>query len=118
MSVLEAHAWPGNVRELAHSVERAVLMAEAGTVTLGAAELTLGSGAPRSTPPRSGPDRALQDLPLEEIERIFIQKALTRYGGDVRRAADHLGLSRSALYRRLQQISGAPVSTSDDDDRG
>jgi DNA-binding NtrC family response regulator len=118
MSVLEAHAWPGNVRELAHSVERAVLMAETGTETLGAAELTLGSGAPRSTPPRSGPDRALQDLPLEEIERIFIQKALSRYGGDVRRAADHLGLSRSALYRRLQQISGAPVSTSDDDDRG
>jgi DNA-binding NtrC family response regulator len=90
---LVRHRWPGNVRELAHTVERAVLLAPAGATSVAARDLGLqaGAGAP-----------AAADLSLEEAERLFIEKALARHGGDVRGAAQQLGLSRSALYRRLQ----------------
>ena len=87
------YLWPGNVRELDHAVERAVLMAKGTRVHV--ADLGLGL-------PRSGAN-ALEDLSLEEVERLLIQKALVRCEGNVRRAAEVLGLSRSALYRRLQR---------------
>ncbi|HEY0782305.1 MAG TPA: helix-turn-helix domain-containing protein, partial [Thermoanaerobaculia bacterium] len=45
----------------------------------------------------------LEDLPLEEVEKVLIEKALARYGGSVSQAAQALGLSRSALYRRLEK---------------
>jgi DNA-binding NtrC family response regulator len=88
---LEAHGWPGNVRELDHTLERAVLMAHDTRVL--AADLGLRGG---------GPGARLEDLPLEEVERVLIRKALERHGGNVSQAARALGLSRSALYRRLQ----------------
>jgi len=94
--VLLAHSWPGNVRELAHAVERAVLMAEGPGRAIRARDLALRGPV---APPSAG---ALDDLPLEEIERLFVRKAIARHGGDIRRAAAQLGLSRSALYRRLQ----------------
>ena len=91
MQVLLEHAWPGNIRELDHAIERAVLLAQAEQVR--AVDLALrGSGA---APPR------LEELTLEEVERLLIQKALSRYDGNVSRAAQALGLSRSALYRRI-----------------
>jgi DNA-binding NtrC family response regulator len=92
VAAMESHAWPGNVRELDHTLERAVLMAT-GT-TLRAADLGL-----RGT---AGAAPRLEDLPLEEVERVLIRKALERHGGNVSNAAKALGLSRSALYRRLQ----------------
>jgi DNA-binding NtrC family response regulator len=88
------HPWPGNVRELDHAVERAVLMARGDTVT----EEALGL---RRTPESS--TTRLEDLSLEEVERVLVQKALHRHHGNVSRAAAALGLSRSALYRRLQR---------------
>jgi DNA-binding NtrC family response regulator len=91
---LETHLWPGNVRELGHAVERAVLMAGDRMIT--AADL--GLQAPAS------PAQAAEEMSLEQAEKIFIQKVLARHGGDVRKAADQLGVSRSALYRRLQQF--------------
>ena len=91
MQALLGHSWPGNVRELDHVVERAVLLATGEHVR--AADLALrGSSA---TAPR------LEDLPLEDVEKMLIQKALSRYDGNVSRAAQALGLSRSALYRRI-----------------
>ena len=87
-----AHPWPGNVRELDHAVERAVLLAPGATV--GAADLALRPAAATGAP--------LEQLSLEEAERIVIRQALERAGGNVSRAARALGLSRSALYRRLQ----------------
>jgi DNA-binding NtrC family response regulator len=93
MRALLAYAWPGNVRELAHAIERAVLLAEGDT--LRPVDLNLrapGEGAPR-----------LEELSLEEVERVLIQKALARAGGNVSAAAKALGLSRSALYRRLER---------------
>jgi DNA-binding NtrC family response regulator len=95
-AVMQAHAWPGNVRELAHSVERAVLMADPATITIASRHLALR--------PRTANDPvAVADLSLEEAERVFIEKVLARHNGDVRLAAEQLGMSRSALYRRLQQ---------------
>jgi DNA-binding NtrC family response regulator len=94
VEALLAHSWPGNVRELDHAVERGVLMA-AGE-RLCAADLGLNAG----TPP--GPAR-LEELPLEAVERALIEKALARHGGSVSLAAHALGLSRSALYRRLEK---------------
>ena len=93
--VLMVHRWPGNVRELAHSIERAVLMADAAATAISARHL--GLQGTRSA------DAAGDALSLEEAERVFIEKVLARHGGDVRLAAEQLGMSRSALYRRLQQ---------------
>jgi DNA-binding NtrC family response regulator len=89
-----AHRWPGNVRELAHSIERAVLMADPSATAVSARHLGL-------LGPRGGD--AGEPLSLEDAERVFIEKVLARHGGDVRLAAEQLGMSRSALYRRLQQ---------------
>jgi transcriptional regulator of acetoin/glycerol metabolism len=92
MGALEAHPWPGNVRELDHTIERAALLAQGTRV--GSADLGL-----RQT----GSSAALDDLSLDEVERVLIRKALDRHDGNVSHAAKALGLSRSALYRRLQQ---------------
>jgi DNA-binding NtrC family response regulator len=91
---LDSHLWPGNVRELGHAIERAVLMAKGREIT--AADLGL------QTPTAAQP--ASEEMSLDQAEKIFIQKVLARHGGDVRKAADQLGMSRSALYRRLQHF--------------
>jgi DNA-binding NtrC family response regulator len=93
LEILLDHPWPGNIRELDHAVERAVLMAQGNTVRPG--ELGL-------RPAPEGPPR-LDEMSLEEVECFLIKKALARFEGNVSRAADALGLSRSALYRRLQR---------------
>jgi len=93
MQALLSHPWPGNVRELDHAVERAVLLAQGETVK--AADLGLRSG--RETAVR------LEEMHLEEVEAYLIQKTLARFGGNVSHAAQALGLSRSALYRRLER---------------
>jgi DNA-binding NtrC family response regulator len=93
-AAMMAHRWPGNVRELAHSIERAVLMADQSATQISARHLGL-------IPQRAGDP--LEPLSLEDAERAFIEKVLARHGGDVRLAAEQLGMSRSALYRRLQQ---------------
>jgi DNA-binding NtrC family response regulator len=92
LAALERHGWPGNVRELEHAIERAVLMARGDRIE--ASDLAL---RPRAEGGAAG------DLTLEEAERVMIEKALARFDGNVSKAADALGLSRSALYRRLQR---------------
>jgi DNA-binding NtrC family response regulator len=95
LAALVRHSWPGNVRELDHVVERAVLMSSGSVVTA----FDLGLNAVRD-----GRTAApLEEMSLEEVERLLIQKALARFGGNANRAAEALGLSRSALYRRLQK---------------
>jgi DNA-binding NtrC family response regulator len=93
-SALGAYEWPGNVRELDHVVQRAVLMAQNGVVR--PADLGL-------QPAAEAGERRLEEMSLEEVERLLIQKALKRFGGNVSQAAEVLGLSRSALYRRMQK---------------
>src|SRR5437773_1783124 len=93
IQALLRHPWPGNVRELDHAIERAVLMAQGPMVKAG--DLALRS-APEGAPP-------LDEMSLEEVECLLIKKALARYDRNVSQAAGALGLSRSALYRRLQR---------------
>jgi DNA-binding NtrC family response regulator len=87
------HEFPGNVRELDHVIERAVLMTRGPQIK--AADLGLTTGRDDS--------RGLEDMSLEEVEAFLIKKALARNDGNARKAAEALGLSRSAFYRRLQQ---------------
>ena len=94
LRALSAHGWPGNVRELDHAVERGVLMARSEEIR----EADLGLQPAGGEAPRQ-----LDDMSLEEVEAFLIKKALQRHGGSVSRAAEALGLSRSALYRRLQR---------------
>ena len=94
MQLLQEHTWPGNVRELDHAVERAVLMCQGAQIT--AADLGLRSA-------RSAGSGKLEEMSLEEVESFLIRKALARHDNNVSHAADALGLSRSALYRRMQR---------------
>src|SRR6202166_60401 len=87
------HSFPGNVRELDHVIERAVLMTQDRQVK--ARDLGLTS--------TGGDSRSLEEMSLEEVEAFLIKKALARNDGNARKAAEALGLSRSAFYRRLQQ---------------
>jgi DNA-binding NtrC family response regulator len=95
MESLLAHSWPGNVRELEHVVERATLLSP--TEEIGPDALMLRTrtdgGAPR-----------LEEMTLEQVERYLIERALAAQGGNVSEAARVLGLSRSALYRRLASL--------------
>jgi len=93
LDALLRHAWPGNVRELRHSVERSVLLADGSTIEVEHLGL-------RQAPEGS---LSLEAVELDEAERVLIRKALTRNRGNVSRAAEDLGLSRSALYRRLKR---------------
>ena len=93
MNALREHTWPGNVRELQHSVERSVLMARGSRIE--ASDLGLRR--------RDDGTVLIDELTLDEAERLMIEKALERYQGNVSKAAEALGLSRSALYRRLQR---------------
>ena len=87
------HPFPGNVRELDHVIERAILMTQ--DRQIGASDLGLTADAAET--------RNLEDMSLEEVEAFLIKKALARNDGNARKAAEALGLSRSAFYRRLQQ---------------
>jgi DNA-binding NtrC family response regulator len=92
-AALLAHAWPGNVRELDHAVERAVLMAHGGRIAGPDLGLMIeNEGALR-----------LENMSIEEVEGLLIKKTLARFDGNAKKAAEALGLSRSAFYRRLEK---------------
>jgi DNA-binding NtrC family response regulator len=93
-AALREHSWPGNVRELDHAVERGVLLAQGPQVR--AADLGL-------RPPALGATARLEEMNLDEVERYLIQRTLARHDGNVSKAALALGLSRSAMYRRLEK---------------
>ena len=86
---LLAHRWPGNVRELRNTIQRAALLAK--TATLTAADL----GLPATTATATTSD---------EPDRATIEAAMQRNGGVLAQAANELGLSRQALYRRLERL--------------
>ncbi len=93
LQALLHYAWPGNIRELEHTLERAVLMCRTEQIQPG----DLGLGSPRSQA------QNLEELSLEAVESILIRKALQRFQGNVSQAAEALGLSRGALYRRMEK---------------
>jgi DNA-binding NtrC family response regulator len=92
---LKGYRWPGNVRELQHTIERAVIMCDSSSLQPG--DFVLSSGD------RSDGDLILDSLHLEEVEKTVIRKALAKHGGNVTRTARELGLTRAALYRRLDR---------------
>jgi len=93
MQLLMQYSWPGNVRELEHTLERAVLMCRGNEIQR--ADLGLDLLRPQS--------QNLEELSLESVEAILIRKALQRFHGNISQAAETLGLSRGALYRRMEK---------------
>lgn len=93
LQALSDYDWPGNVRELDHAVERAVLMAQGDVIC--AADLGLES--------KFAGDLRFEEMTLEQAECLLIRKAISRFGGDMSRVAEALGLSRGALYRRCEK---------------
>lgn len=93
LRAIEGYEWPGNVRELAHVMQRAALLAAGEQIE--ATDLRL---------PGESITEGLDGLTLEQAERYVVRRALESCGGDAVAAAAKLGLSRSALYRRLEKL--------------
>ena len=92
MVTLAGHSWPGNVRELQHAVERAVLVARGAVVAAGDLALRAAAG-----------EADLSAMTLVEAERVLVKKALDRHAGNVTHMAKDLGISRAALYRKIER---------------
>ena len=98
LSTLLQYTWPGNVRELDHTMERAVLLARSSQIET--ADLGLAAAPSRGA--------QLEELSLDTVEAVLVRKALARADGNITQAAELLGLSRGALYRRLEKHGIAP----------
>lgn len=105
IAALSNHTWPGNVRALRHAVERAVILANGPLIT--PVDLQLSTSTESITPvasyapaPSNNPD---EDLNLSRLEKQTIQQALTGHQYNISRAAKALGLTRAALYRRMEK---------------
>lgn len=96
LDLLKRYSWPGNVRELDHTIERAVLMAKGDAIQ--PADLGIREGK------ESG--GSLEEMSLEEVEAYLIKRTMAKHEGNVTQAAKALGLSRTALYRRLEKYGG------------
>jgi len=95
-NMLLHYHWPGNVRELQHVIERAVIMADGQQIDTD--DLQLNSQ-------KASHAKSLQtDMALEDMEKIMVQKAIDKYKGNISRAAAELGLTRAALYRRIEKF--------------
>lgn len=95
LGALKNYHWPGNIRELQHAMERAVILAEGETIR--AADFRFKKEG------ESTGEIGLNNLNLQEIEKLLIEKALSRNGGNISQAARDLGLTRAALYRRMEK---------------
>ena len=109
MAILQSHDWPGNIRQLRNNVERMLILAGGDA----SAELTadmlpaeIGSLVP-TTPGGSGGEK-LMSLPLREarevFEREYLVAQINRFGGNISRTAEFIGMERSALHRKLKSL--------------
>ena len=119
IATLQVHAWPGNVRQLRNNIERLLILAtgdpsEAITADMLPAEVT-GAGPAASV----GPDRVIA-LPLrdarEVFEREYLNAQIMRFGGNISRTANFIGMERSALHRKLKSLGVAPTRADEDED--
>ncbi|MES2829957.1 MAG: sigma-54 dependent transcriptional regulator [Bacteroidota bacterium] len=96
--ILLNHSWPGNIRELQHVIERAVIMSDGNEITVDDLQLN---------PQKFGSDHSLSqsNMGLEEMEKLMVQKAIDKHKGNISRAAAELGLTRAALYRRIEKFN-------------
>jgi DNA-binding NtrC family response regulator len=93
MHQLLQYPWPGNVRELEHAVERAVLLCRGEEIE--PANLAIASGRPAA--------QSFENMSIDEVEALLIRKVLRRCEGNISQASEALGLSRAALYRRIEK---------------
>jgi DNA-binding NtrC family response regulator len=93
MQQLMQYPWPGNVRELEHAVERAVLLCRGDEIE--PANLAITTSKPLSP--------SFDNMSIDEVEALLIRKVLRRSNGNISHAAEALGLSRAALYRRIEK---------------
>ena len=93
MQQMMQYAWPGNVRELEHTVERAVLLCRGDQIE----PVNLAIAPARSAA------TSFENMSIDEVEALLIRKVLRRCDGNISKAADALGLSRAALYRRIEK---------------
>jgi DNA-binding NtrC family response regulator len=94
---MQKYHWPGNVRELQHAIERAVIMSQSNVLQPEDFFFSNGQDSPASD------ETALDAIPLDEMEKMLIRKALKKHNGNITEAAQELGLTRSSLYRRLEK---------------
>ncbi|MBD3289111.1 response regulator [candidate division KSB1 bacterium] len=92
---LEKYTWHGNIRELQHAIERAVILSE--SEVLNPSDFFL------SMREKGGEGLVLEDYDLEQAEKLIVRKALDKHGGNISKAAEELGLTRTSLYRRLDK---------------
>ena len=108
VAVLQAHDWPGNVRELRNNIERLMILAGGDPGTMITADMLpeeIGSNVPL---PVNGGAEHLMSLPLREAREIFEREYLlaqiNRFGGNISRTAEFVGMERSALHRKLRAL--------------
>ena len=99
LAILQSHKWPGNVREIQHTIERGVIMSEDHEIK--PSDFNLSTQTTESKIPTNEYD----NLNLQDIEKLLVQKALDKYEGNISKAAKELGLTRAALYRRLEKFN-------------
>ncbi len=92
------YPWPGNVRELEHTIERAVLLCREDEIQ----PANLAIVAARSSAPMLD-GSGIEEMSIDEAEALLIRKVLRRYDNNISQAAESLGLSRAALYRRIEK---------------
>jgi two-component system nitrogen regulation response regulator NtrX len=109
MAVLQSHDWPGNIRQLRNNVERLMILAQGDPESAISADLLpaeIGALVP-STPNGTGGER-LMSLPLrdarEAFEREYLVAQINRFGGNISRTAEFIGMERSALHRKLKSL--------------
>ena len=98
---LQKLPWPGNIRELRQLVERAVLLSNSTTLDVADIERALQMQPGEPTPQKLP---AIGSMTLEEMERSMVEKAMAQYNNNVGKVAEALGISRAALYRRLEKF--------------
>jgi DNA-binding NtrC family response regulator len=106
VAILQQYTWPGNVRELRHTLERAVILADGLVLepdTLSLPRLREEASDEESGAIRTPVEETLRNLTLSELEQAVIRRALSKHGGNITRAAAELGLTRTALYRRIEK---------------
>jgi transcriptional regulator with PAS, ATPase and Fis domain len=101
MKKLQKHSWPGNVRELQHAIERSLIMSD-GDV-LEPHDFMFLTDKTSNNEPEETSEPDLTEFDLETVEKMMIQKAVSKYAGNISKAAKSLGLTRASLYRRLEK---------------
>jgi DNA-binding NtrC family response regulator len=92
LSQIEKHTWNGNIREMENRIERAVILCENNTITAADLDLTHVTATTQN-----------DDVQLSDIEKTTIEKVLQKHNYNISKSAEELGLSRAALYRRMEK---------------